>query len=152
MKTVLEKIIGDSKKERVLDCGAGIGRVVELLLQFFNNIDILEPAKNMLDEAVELIKKLPTGDKVGHFHTQVKDFEFKEKYDCIYLGYVVAFLSTDELKQFFAKAIAAKVDMIIVRENVFKPEKGIEEIKGFIARTKEEYQTIFTDSGLEINF
>lgn len=40
------------QKSLALDCGAGVGRVTEaILVKHFDQVDLIEPAKNMLDIA-----------------------------------------------------------------------------------------------------
>lgn len=55
-----------------LDCGAGIGRVTEnLLSHYFEQTDLIEPAKNFLDEAKSKLKDLGkrrNGNKVRYYY------------------------------------------------------------------------------------
>jgi len=60
---------------RVLDCGAGIGRISEgLLLKEFDTVDLLEPCGKLI---VEGKRKLGGKNKVGNFYPySLQDFNF----------------------------------------------------------------------------
>ena len=45
------------RMERVMDCGAGVGRVAKnLLSNYFNEIVLVEPCKHLLNQAKEELK------------------------------------------------------------------------------------------------
>ena len=58
------------RQVRALDCGAGVGRVTqEILIKFFDFIDLIEPAKNFIEEAKVRCKNLKhKGNRVDKFY------------------------------------------------------------------------------------
>ena len=78
------------KKTRALDCGAGIGRVSKLLLlPIFDKVDLVEQNPHFLHEAEQNYLR-PDAAKVGHFFPiGLQSFEFTEKYDLIWVQWVV---------------------------------------------------------------
>ena len=59
------------KRESVLDCGAGIGRISrELLCQVFKNVDMVDQCQKLVEKGKELLK-----DKKNMRHYYVKGLQ-----------------------------------------------------------------------------
>lgn len=55
-RNFLNNFISKMGKERVLDCGAGIGRVTKhVLLDYFEKVDLVEPSPIQLEQAKPFI-------------------------------------------------------------------------------------------------
>lgn len=85
-----------------VDCGAGIGRISKhLLMNFFNNIDLVEQNPMFLEKAKEYLgpKFLP---KVGYFYpVGLQDFSPQNnKYDIIWVQWVLGHLTDAHLIRF----------------------------------------------------
>ena len=72
------------------DCGGGIGRVTfNLLLEFFGNVDIVEPNGNFLDTARQAAGEKGVYDRCGFIQSPLQEVEFeKGKYDVVWVQWV----------------------------------------------------------------
>lgn len=53
-------------KRRVVDCGAGIGRITKhLLCHIFDKVDLVEPVKSFIDESCTYIQN---SEKIGELY------------------------------------------------------------------------------------
>ena len=102
-----------------------------LLSYYFTNIDLIEPAENMIEQAQESLFDLNTrrkGNVHCRFHLQgLEDFEFDAKYDLIWTNWTLCHLTDDDLIKFLRKAHnnlrrlmingKVKTGMIIIKGN-----------------------------------
>ena len=68
---------------RVLDCGAGIGRISKgLLLPLFEEVHLVEPCSKFLKEAE---RSLASPKATGFYCKGLQEFEFEKSYHCIWI-------------------------------------------------------------------
>jgi protein N-terminal methyltransferase len=107
---------------RVLDCGAGIGRISKhLFLPVFENIDLVELNQNFLNQAKTEFPTLPDGHKLDRCYCSgLQDFTpGKEEYDVIWCQWVLGHLTDDHLVEFFKRC---KTGRTILQSR--PPERG----------------------------
>eukprot|EP00747_Dinoflagellata_sp_TGD_P168866 gnl/TRDRNA2_/TRDRNA2_196291_c0_seq1.p1 gnl/TRDRNA2_/TRDRNA2_196291_c0~~gnl/TRDRNA2_/TRDRNA2_196291_c0_seq1.p1 ORF type:complete len:250 (+),score=45.62 gnl/TRDRNA2_/TRDRNA2_196291_c0_seq1:135-884(+) len=137
---------------RVLDCGAGIGRVARgLLLNFFQRVDLVEPNQKLLSQArVEL-----TDPRVEQFILSTLQNFSPEcgGYDVIWAQWVLLYLPDDDLIAFFKRCqtgLGAN-GMIVVKENVvLEGNWVIDREDNSISRTDDQYKAVFRKAGLQV--
>ncbi len=108
------------KPEYALDCGAGIGRVTSnVLINFFNNIDLFEKNENFVKKCEEIFKNIP---KIKNIYlSSLENFNFKQKYDLIWVQWCLENLEDEDLIPFLKKCYENINDngIIIVKENLY---------------------------------
>ncbi|KAL5103714.1 hypothetical protein TcWFU_005628 [Taenia crassiceps] len=106
-KSVLARF-GPSRRERALDCGAGIGRVTKhLLLPHFLTVDMVEMTEKFLDASVAYIGQ-PDADRVGkRFCCTLQDFTPPQgQYDVIWVQWVIGHLTLPATVEFLHRCAA----------------------------------------------
>lgn len=137
---------------RVIDCGAGIGRVsCGLLQQLFQTVDIVEPNARLLETARESVKP----ERAGIFVEQnLQDFEPEPgTYDVIWAQWVLLYLPDDDLSRFLdrCKRGLKPSGLICIKENVVLEGKWVVDREdNSIARTDSHFKTIFERAGLAV--
>jgi protein N-terminal methyltransferase len=118
---ILEKY--QISRSKVLDCGAGIGRVSKfLLLPRFESLDMLEQCEKFLNFSKDFVNDVKV---LNRFCIGAQNFEFSGKdYDLIWVQWVLSQLTDDDLLEFLAKLKTGLKDggIIIFKENI--KEKG----------------------------
>ena len=103
-----------------LDCAAGIGRVSEyVLLNYFQEIDLFERNKSFVEKCKI---KFSGNNKIKNiYESSLENFEFKKKYDLIWIQWCLENLEDDDLKPFLKKCHDNLNDngIIIVKENLY---------------------------------
>ena len=116
------------KPEYALDCGAGIGRVTSnVLINFFNNIDLFEKNENFVKKCEEIFKNIP---KIKNIYlSSLENFNFKQKYDLIWVQWCLENLEDEDLIPFLNKCKENLNDKgkIIVKENCYYDENDEDE-------------------------
>ena len=106
-----------------LDCAAGIGRVTEYVLSnFFKEIDLFEKDKVFLEKCK---KKFIGNDKIKNiYESSLEKFQFKKKYDLIWIQWCLENLEDEDLRPFLKKCYENINDdgIIIVKENLYNSE------------------------------
>ena len=99
------------KGGRMIEMGAGIGRLVkDCFIEHFDKCDLLEPADNMIEKARETLEK---NEKMGKFyHCSMQDFEFEQKYDCIWFQWVIGHLTDKDAVEHLTKCKNALTDTV----------------------------------------
>lgn len=113
--------------DRVLDCGAGIGRVSKnLLLPLFQTVDMVELNQGFLDQAPDYI-----GDdfaRVGNrFCSGLQDFDpRRETYDVIWCQWVLGHLTETHFVRFLKRCMAGLKPggLICIKENIASTQKA----------------------------
>ena len=156
-----------STETRALDGGAGIGRVAKLLLsQFFDKVDLVEGNQRLLEAAPEYMAVEEGGQKrrnprLGRlFCATLQDFKpEKEAYDCIWVQWVVIYLTDVDFVRFLKRCAKGlrPGGLIIVKENVLgdtPAHRGrdflLDEEDSSLTRTKPYMRHIFKEAGLRV--
>jgi protein N-terminal methyltransferase len=118
---------------KVLDCGAGIGRVTNNVLQnHFQEIDIMEQDDKYISYCQDYFKE---NLKIKNIYkSSLQEFNFTIKYNVIWIQWCVENLNDDDLISFLTKCTEGLEHdgMIIVKENIIsKGTKFWEEEKHF---------------------
>ena len=148
LKAYIEE--GKIEPEKAIDCGGGIGRVSrELLTKFFNKVDIVDQAVNLIEAAKTSIKS----ERMRNFYVSgLQDFEFPDIYNCIWIQWVLMHIpdkdAIDLLKK-CKKSIAEK-GVLVVKENEGIEEFIVDKTDYSITRTEAMHKNIFKAAGVEI--
>ena len=100
-----------------------------MLCQVYSTTDVMDQCEKYIEKAKEILKD----KKIGHFYTKgMQEFEFEEKYDCVWIQWVISHLTDEHAVQFLVKAKQALTPsgFIILKENHCR--------KGFLV-DKEDY-------------
>jgi len=149
---LLQKTPGARRFERVLDCGAGMGRVTSgLLMNMFDSVDLVEPNKKLLEAAKAEI----TDPRAELFINEpLQDVRPQaDRYDVIWAQWVLLYLPDDDLLQFLQRCRSAirPGGFICVKENVvLDGEWMVDKEDNSISRTDSQYKAIFDRAGLSL--
>ncbi|XP_067931326.1 N-terminal Xaa-Pro-Lys N-methyltransferase 1-like [Watersipora subatra] len=138
-------------RSRVLDCGAGIGRVTKnLLLPLFDIVDLLEVNPKFLAEAPAYIGA--EKDRVGEYICKgMQDFTPSHTYDVIWCQWVVGHLTDRHLSEFLQRCKKAlnKNGIICIKDNV--ANYGLfDKTDSSLMRSLKETKEVIEDAGLTI--
>ncbi|KAH7673703.1 Alpha-N-methyltransferase NTM1 protein [Dioscorea alata] len=112
LKPLLADRFGKQKRHLVaLDCGSGIGRVTKnLLLRYFNEVDLVEPVSHFLEAAHEKLSSegdmdIDTHKAVNFFCVPLQEFTPEAgRYDVIWIQWCIGQLPDDDFVSFFKRA------------------------------------------------
>ena len=105
-----------------LDCGAGIGRVTKTLLKgAFEHVDLLEPSDTQINKA----RKYCQQEARKFYHQGLETFQYEEPYDCIWIQWVLCYLTDGDIYDFLVKTKrdgltrdeSGRTGLIFVKEN-----------------------------------
>eukprot|EP00826_Nyctotherus_ovalis_P050516 TRINITY_DN6192_c0_g2_i1.p1 TRINITY_DN6192_c0_g2~~TRINITY_DN6192_c0_g2_i1.p1 ORF type:complete len:210 (+),score=44.93 TRINITY_DN6192_c0_g2_i1:186-815(+) len=90
---------------KAIDCGGGIGRVSrELLTKFFSKVDIVDQASNLIQAAKTNVKS----ERMRNFYVSgLQDFEFPDKYNCIWVQWVLMHMPDEDAVKLLKKCKAS---------------------------------------------
>lgn len=148
----LTKLIkaGKVKPGKALDCGGGIGRVSkELLVKFFDTVDIVDQASNLIDKAKTSI----CSPKMRNFFVSgLQDFDFAEKYDCIWIQWVMLNLTDEDFVKFLirCKKGLAPGGIICLKENEKVEGFDVDKTDCSITRSEAMHLKLIAAAGLTI--
>ena len=111
-----------------LDCAAGIGRVTEYVLSnFFQEIDLFEKNKSFVEKCK--VKFLGNNKIKNIYECSLEEFEFKKKYDLIWIQWCLENLEDEDLRPFLKKCYDNLNDngIVIVKENLYNIDEEEEE-------------------------
>ncbi|KAG4428789.1 hypothetical protein IFR05_015729 [Cadophora sp. M221] len=140
------------KLERVVDCGAGIGRITEgLLLGIATTVDIVEPIAKFADN-------LKDKEGVGNiFNVGLEDWSPEQpsdtKYDLIWNQWCLGHLTDAQLQLYLEKCAKALVEggLVVVKENLSTSgEDMFDELDSSVTRCDQKFRDIFEKAGLKI--
>lgn len=142
-----------------LDCGAGIGRVTKnLLIRYFNEVDLLEPVPHFLEAARENLS--PENIVLIDSHTASNFFcvplqEFTPdagRYDVIWIQWCIGHLADDDFVSFFKRA---KVGLkpggfFVLKENIARTGFVLDKEDRSITRSDSYFKDLFNRCGLHL--
>ncbi|XP_010906041.1 alpha N-terminal protein methyltransferase 1 [Elaeis guineensis] len=160
LNTLLPNRFGTERRHLVaLDCGSGIGRVTKnLLLRFFNEVDLVEPVSHFLESARENLAL--DGDSENDAHKAVNFYcvplqEFTPevgRYDVIWIQWCIGQLPDDDFISFFkrAKAGLKPNGLFVVKENIASNGFVLDKEDHSITRSDLYFKQLFNQCGLYI--
>ncbi|TXG48211.1 hypothetical protein EZV62_027505 [Acer yangbiense] len=142
-----------------LDCGSGIGRITKnLLIRYFNEVDLLEPVSHFLDAARESLA--PENHVVSDMHKAVNFFcvplqEFTPdtgKYDVIWVQWCIGHLTDDDFVSFFKRAkVGLKPGgLFVLKENIARTGFVLDKQDRSITRSDLYFKELFSRCGLHV--
>lgn len=140
------------KLQRAADCGAGIGRVTNhLLSKRFDTVDLYERSSKLLQFAQESLQGNP---RVGEFiNTDLKQVQFKHKYDVIWVQMVSGYFDDEELVDFYKKCKdALTADGVVVFKDFISPvySMKISHRLAEVFRSRAYNKVLFHEAGFEV--
>lgn len=150
-KQVLEGLnIG---RGRALDVGAGIGRVSkDLLFHIFDKVDLVEQSPKHCAKAQELLANSPQLGVI--YNSGLQNFTPTYNYDCIWIQWVLLYLSDSDLIEFLQRCKHGLKDygVIIVKENILANDAELsfywDKDDNSITRSHSEFLDLFYLAGL----
>ncbi|KAG0368268.1 AdoMet dependent proline di-methyltransferase-domain-containing protein [Gamsiella multidivaricata] len=149
-----------SGPSRVLDCGAGIGRVTkQVLIKAFDHVDLVENSALFVKQAKEeYLKSEIESGKVGEVrcsglqNVMFEGTDWERRFDVIWCQWVLGHLTDDDLVAFFnrCKKGLKQGGMIFIKENNAKVGIVIDEEDSSMTRSDQVWKEIFAKSGLRL--
>ncbi|XAR50770.1 Protein N-terminal methyltransferase [Bertholletia excelsa] len=142
-----------------LDCGAGIGRITKnLLMRYFNEVDLLEPVSHFLDAArVNLApENLGVADshKASNFYcVPLQEFTPEVgRYNVIWVQWCIGHLADDDFISFFkrAKAGLKPGGFFVLKENIAKNGFVLDKEDRSVTRSDSYFKELFSRCGLHV--
>jgi protein N-terminal methyltransferase len=136
-----------------LDCGAGIGRISKgLLLPMFKKVDLVEVSEPLIETAR---KSLGNHKNIGDFYQEgLQHFQpAAEKYDCIWIQWVVGYLPDTDLVAFLirCKAGLKASAVIVLKENVTRNDQYfLDNDDNNVIRSDSQFKALFPKAGLKL--
>lgn len=135
---------------RALDCGSGIGRVTaNLLLPLFDTVDSVEQNNSFVEEAKNTI----TSSKMGHFYCSgLQDFTFSERYDVIWIQWVIGHLHDLDLLAFLKKCQASLLPngLLCIKDNTCEHGFVMDKEDSSVTRSDEHFRALFKQAGMAV--
>ncbi|KAF7803947.1 alpha N-terminal protein methyltransferase 1 [Senna tora] len=142
-----------------LDCGSGIGRVTKnLLIQYFNEVDLLEPVSHFLEAARETLAPgshlhSDMHKAVNFYCVPLQDFTpDTQRYDVIWVQWCIGHLTDDDFVSFFRRAkVGLKPGgLFVVKENIARNGFVLDNEDRSITRSDLYFKELFGRCGLHI--
>ncbi|XP_028758175.1 alpha N-terminal protein methyltransferase 1 [Neltuma alba] len=162
LKMVLSERFPTGVKDRpivALDCGSGIGRVTKnLLIRYFNEVDLLEPVSHFLEAARETLASGNHMDSdihkaVNFYCVPLQDFTpDTQRYDVIWIQWCIGHLTDEDFVSFFQRA---KVGLkpggfLVLKENIARKGFVLDNDDRSITRSDLYFKELFSRCGLHI--
>ncbi|KXS12917.1 hypothetical protein M427DRAFT_71685 [Gonapodya prolifera JEL478] len=154
-------------RDRVCDCGAGIGRVTStFLLPRFRHIDLVEVSQHFLDAARESLREQlqgpqdTAGDGVAQEWLVFVRSGLQEwmpergRYDAVWCQWVLGHLTDADLVSFFRRCLASlrPGGLLFVKENLTPvPDRvDVDEEDSSVTRSEVHFKRLFAEAGLRV--
>jgi protein N-terminal methyltransferase len=144
---------------RVVDCGAGIGRITKgFLSKIADTVDIVEPVVNLtkvITEGAEF-EDLRKEGRIGKiYNVGLEDWTPEPKYDLIWNQWCLGQLTDAQLLEYFerTKEFVSEGGWIVVKENMSTDIAGndvFDETDSSVTRADGKFRLLFEKSGLKI--
>ena len=143
------QFLSDVQGQVCCDCGAGIGRVTETVLQKkFKQVDLVEQEIKFLDAARQKLK-----GPFQFIHSGLQDFQpEKDRYDLIWCQWVLGHLTDQDFVAFFQRCKEAIKEngVIGVKENCSRSGVIFDEQDSSCTRPCELLLQLFDQAGLKV--
>jgi protein N-terminal methyltransferase len=148
---------GNAKVQRVVDCGAGVGRVTKgFLSRIAETVDIVEPVEKLTDVITsgEEFQKLREQGVIGKvFNVGLQDWIPETQYDIIWIQWCLGQLTDNQLVELFEriKPFLNKGGWIVVKENQSTSSLGediFDETDNSLSRSDQKYRDLFKKAKL----
>ncbi|KAI4368051.1 hypothetical protein MLD38_016659 [Melastoma candidum] len=140
-----------------LDCGAGVGRITKnLLIRYFNEVDLLEPVSHFLDAARDSLSSetFPSENKATNFFcTPLQEFSPDVgRYNVIWVQWCIGHLADDDFIAFFKRAkVGLKPGGIFVlKENIARNGFVLDKEDRSVTRSDLYFKDLFNQCGLHL--
>ncbi|KAF3563624.1 hypothetical protein DY000_02013375 [Brassica cretica] len=159
LKTLmLERLVNGGTNQHLvaLDCGSGIGRITKnLLIRYFNEVDLLEPVAQFLDAARENLASIgsETHKATNFFCVPLQEFTpAAQRYDVIWVQWCIGHLTDDDFVSFFnrAKGCLKPGGFFVVKENLAKKGFVLDKEDRSITRSNPYFKELFRRCGLHL--
>ncbi|KAG7536463.1 Alpha-N-methyltransferase NTM1 [Arabidopsis suecica] len=159
LKTLLQERlvnVGANQHLVALDCGSGIGRITKnLLIRYFNEVDLLEPVAQFLDAARENLASAgsETHKATNFFCVPLQEFTpAAGRYDVIWVQWCIGHLTDNDFVSFFnrAKGCLKPGGFFIVKENLAKNGFVLDKEDHSITRSDPYFKQLFRQCGLHL--
>ncbi|MBA0875733.1 hypothetical protein Goshw_014147 [Gossypium schwendimanii] len=162
LNSLLHKRFGDGGRNQhlvALDCGSGIGRITKnLLIRYFNEVDLLEPVSHFLDAARENLSQEHFVASDVHKATNFYCVPLQEftpeagRYNVIWIQWCIGHLTDDDFISFFKRA---KVGLkpggfFILKENIARNGFVLDNEDRSITRSDLYFKDLFRQCGLHL--
>lgn len=159
MGPYIERCKDQGRKLVAVDCGAGVGRISYcLLLHIFDEVDLLEPSKHLLEAARHRLcsqtvpKSLPfpaTHRAVNFFLQGLESFHPEPgRYDCIWIQWAMLYLTDDDAVALLHRCVKSLEDpdhgTIFIKENVCAEGFIMDSEDASVTRSHAYYVELFT--------
>ncbi|RID45094.1 hypothetical protein BRARA_I01847 [Brassica rapa] len=159
LKTLIqERLVNGGTNQHLvaLDCGSGIGRITKnLLIRYFNEVDLLEPVAQFLDAARENLASIgsETHKATNFFCVPLQEFTpAPQRYDVIWVQWCIGHLTDDDFVSFFnrAKGCLKPGGFFVVKENLAKKGFVLDKEDRSITRSNPYFKELFRRCGLHL--
>ncbi|KAG5057778.1 hypothetical protein JHK82_012758 [Glycine max] len=142
-----------------LDCGSGIGRVTKnLLIRYFNEVDLLEPVSHFLETAREtLASGCQTNSDmhkaVNFYCVPLQDFTpDTARYDVIWIQWCIGHLTDEDFVSFFKSAkVGLKAGgFFVLKENIARSGFVLDNEDRSVTRSDLYFKELFSRCGLHV--
>ncbi|KAL6561894.1 hypothetical protein OROGR_002901 [Orobanche gracilis] len=162
LNSLLAERYPDAGRQRrlvALDCGSGIGRITKnLLIRYFNEVDLLEPVSHFLETArsniaPDILMVTNEHRAVNFFCVPLQEFTPEaERYDVIWVQWCIGHLSDDDFVSFFqrAKGGLRRDGLFVLKENLARSGFVLDKQDKSVTRSDLYFKQLFQKCGLHI--
>ncbi|KAL0737122.1 hypothetical protein Bca4012_013332 [Brassica carinata] len=159
LKTLLqERLVNGGTNQHLvaLDCGSGVGRITKnLLIRYFNEVDLVEPVAQFLDAARENLASTgsETHKAANFLCVPLQEFTpADQRYDVIWVQWCIGHLTDDDFVSFFnrAKGCLKPGGFFVVKENLAKQGFVLDKEDRSITRSDPYFKQLFRRCGLHL--
>jgi len=157
LRRTSKEYAGQGKLSRVVDCGAGIGRVTKGFLGLVaSKVDIVEPVEKLTDVITkgEEFKELRDNEVIGKvYNVGLQDWTPDVEYDVIWIQWCLGQLTDAQLVSLL-KRIQPSLKVggwIVVKENQSTHPAGediFDEVDNTLSRTNDKFKKLFKQAEL----